>query len=146
MEIELHGSKEDSFSLNKEWIQRCPIEVKSETCEHKSSLSISNSYMLISPKTRWPKTRLIEYSLSIHYLNDSSLYNSDLKNMVRLPNCRVRASDVRAVLQYCGITLIHAPSDTTTVGESPIQDLRWGARRAGAGSSAETRHDATRER
>ena len=60
LEIELHGSKEDSFSLNKEWIQRCPIEVKSETCEHKSSLSISNSYMLISPKTRWPKTRLIK--------------------------------------------------------------------------------------
>ena len=48
LEIELHGSKEDSFSLNKKWIQRVPIEVKSETCEHKSSLSISNSHMLVS--------------------------------------------------------------------------------------------------
>ena len=65
--FELRGSKEDSFSLNKKWIQRCPIEVKSETFEHRSSLSISNSHMLISPKTRWPKTRLIEYSLTPNY-------------------------------------------------------------------------------
>ena len=59
---ELRGSKEDSFSLNKKWIQRYPIELKSDTSKYRFSLSISNPYMLISPKTRWPKTRLIEYS------------------------------------------------------------------------------------
>ena len=75
--FELRGSKEDSFSLNKKWIQRCPIEVKSETFKHRSSLSISNSHMLISPKTRWPKTRLIarviEYSLKNFLFDPCSL-------------------------------------------------------------------------